>query len=445
MDIDRRLAEISRQNSAPLPRLVQAPSFESFSFRLSSALRAHTNDASETHKLLNGAAYQALRESISRIERQAFGMFFTDSNIADRVTQRIKGRLADGATVGDPACGAGDLLLACLQHMPVNLPGRASKLFGVELHPDLTTTAQKRLLLAEISAGESKWRPHRSKIRRTIAKNISTSDFLADPSRFRNLDCVVMNPPFGSVQSSESNSWAGGRVQKAAVFLWELLRHANDGQEIVAVLPEVLRGGSRYHKWRKSVESIAAVKSIEPLGRFDKETDVDVFLLHLKKTGCTKTSKFDWIPPTPTLDALHAGQFFRISVGAVVPHRASGEGPKVRFLDSRGAEQFGEVQLSPKLRFNGSKHKGPFVVVRRTSSPSDKRRLVVSLYSGSDEIAVENHLIVFQSHDESVKMCEAFFSLATQGQFDQWLNERSRCRHLTTTCLKTLPLPSGFA
>ena len=60
-------------------------------------------------------------------------------------------------------------------------------------------------------------------------------------------------------------------MQIAAQFIAHVLALAKPNQEIVAVLPDVLRSGSRYSRWRSQVEQRATVLSKHVYGRFDKK------------------------------------------------------------------------------------------------------------------------------------------------------------------------------
>src|SRR5205823_13949445 len=95
---------------------------------------------------------------------------------------------------------------------------------------------------------------------------------------------IMANPPFASTIAKEDCNWASGRVSQAAVFLDAYLHQASPGSNVYAILPDVLRTGSRYARWRKMVGQRARDISVKIIGRFDDITDVDVFFLELKVT-----------------------------------------------------------------------------------------------------------------------------------------------------------------
>src|SRR5260370_34025547 len=73
--------------------------------------------------------------------------------------------------------------------------------------------------------------------------------------------------------------WGEGKASSAALYRGGPAANAEPGTQVMAILPDVLRSGSRYEKWRKSFEQCVAIKKIEIMGRFDRHTDVDVFVL----------------------------------------------------------------------------------------------------------------------------------------------------------------------
>lgn len=278
--------------------------------------------------------------------------------------------------------------------------------------------------------------------------NVHHADFFEAAERVAIADCVVMNPPFYDTDAPDNCSWGTGKTQIAARFVEHVLAQAKPHQEIVAVLPDVLRSGTRYGRWRSQVEQRATVLSTHVYGRFDKKTDVDVFVIHLCKraamTEMDNRSTIEWNLDktenpvnlaTPTLQDL-----FHISVGAVVPHRHKNLGEWFHYLSVSNASPNRETTVIGKKRSIGSLHQAPFVVIRRTSSPGDSRRIVATLVLGKDKIAVENHLIVIKPIDATLTTCRKLMTLLAQDYVEDWINRTIRCRHLTTTAIKRLPL-----
>jgi hypothetical protein len=61
----------------------------------------------------------SLTRHVDKKTRAAHGIFFSGKDIAARVANKIKVQIANGASIADPTCGAGDLLIACMRHAPV--------------------------------------------------------------------------------------------------------------------------------------------------------------------------------------------------------------------------------------------------------------------------------------------------------------------------------------
>jgi hypothetical protein len=131
---------------------------------------------------------------------------------------------------------------------------------------------------------------------------------------------------------------------------------------------------------------------------------------------------------------------FEVSVGPVVPHRCPHKGNCYPYLDTSSAIPWSIVSKLPKRRFKGTVTKPPFVVVRRTSNPGDKYRAVAAMVTGSSPVAVENHLIVLKPKDGTIKQCNKLIEFLKRASANQWFNERIRCRHLTVSSVKEMPL-----
>lgn len=400
--------------------------------------------------LLNGAASDALRQFVSPETRAADGIFFSGKALAKYVASLISEPIRNGATIADPACGAGDLLLACAERISKNKLGSAGtwdeRFIGLDMHPAFVNAARSRLALLY---------SHRTR----AAKNTETveaipsepfhrmisGNFFENVGHVSDADCIVMNPPFAMIAAPKGCAWASGSVQLAGLFLATVLENAKAGQEIVAVLPDVLRSGTRYARWRNLVAASSFIKKVHVYGRFDVKTDVDVFVLHLTKDEPTtrrqNSNRKKWNVPlsvpkeTQTLEGL-----CKVSVGAYVPFRAKQEAKEVTYLSVKTAVPDSEIGASEKCRFDGTLHATPFVVIRRTSNPSDSRRVIPTLVTSPPHIAVENHLIVLTPHDGALKTCRQILSKLEEDYVDIWMNQVIRCRHLTTAAVKNIPL-----
>ena len=146
--------------------------------------------------------------------------------------------------------------------------------------------------------------------------------------------------------------------------------------------------------------------------------------------------------PTSLSRGRRIGDDFDIRVGSVVPHRHPKVGPWRAFLTPSVLPPWGtyKAKAARRRRYRGSTYTPPFVAVRRTSAPSDRKRAVGTIVVGDEPVAVENHLLVLRPRTETLADCRKLLRALSQPETDVWLNDRIRCRHLTVTALTDLPL-----
>jgi hypothetical protein len=398
--------------------------------------------------LLNGANARAVTAFLESSFRKSNGVFFTCESLSAKVADKIKPELQAGASVLDPACGSGDLLLACSKYMPrkksltETINYWSSRFHGVDLYPDFVRSAKARLALAAAHGANSK---KRSGLCSNTFSRLIAQDFLKSNEIVREVDCIVTNPPFGQIDLTGLVDWGTGKGQLAALFIDQIINNAIDGQRVVAILPDVLRSGERYRKWRKFIQKNAMNINVEIFGRFNSEADVDVFILDFcidKKNDSPEFSEWFEISRQKRNPEATVSKAFNVSVGPVVPHRDLESGKKIPFVDARCAPIWKEFEPSEKRGYECTLKSPPFVVVRRTSSPEDKSRVKASIVRGCAPVAVENHLIVLEPKDGKLKTCRQFLQTAKTDQFSIILNEDIRCRHLTVRSIKNLPWQS---
>src|SRR5207245_299175 len=93
-------------------------------------------------RALNGEAADRLFASVPVEVLRRSGAFFTPAPLATQLADRVATQLASGRGVLDPACGAGDLLLACARKLPVTpdlastLDAWGKQLHGCDIHPE---------------------------------------------------------------------------------------------------------------------------------------------------------------------------------------------------------------------------------------------------------------------------------------------------------------------
>lgn len=392
---------------------------------------------------LDGEPGQVLRERVTQSELRRQGAFFTGAKLARRVANTAFSRKGATSTYFDPACGAGDLLLAIASRLPVEptFPGTldtwGTRLGGCDISSAFVRLTKARLTL--LAAKRSRVRPPFDPAMLVDAfPNIVVGDSLDPSRRLPDPDVIVMNPPFGYAAAPDDCDWAQGRVNHAALFVNQVIRDVSDGTRITAILPDVLRSGSRYVAWREKTRASGNLIGQIPLGLFDQRTDVDVYLFHFEKrtrpyVSCGKLRSV--VKPT-----YGVGKRFAVHVGPVVPHRHAEVGPLVQYIHARSIPPWSECnEIAETRRFAGRLFTPPFVTVRRTSRPDSGQRAIATLALGNHPVAVENHLIVLVPEDRTVQTCRQLMQRLRSPRTDAWLNARLRCRHLTTRALAEMP------
>jgi hypothetical protein len=390
---------------------------------------------------LNGEASDALRRLVPVETRKHKGIFFTPTVLADKVAERLSSELRNGASIYDPACGAGSLLVACAKYLPLRDNANATLeywselIFGNDLFHEFVRATKLRLSLVAISRHGKM--PDPEKAKESAFPGIVAENLFLDKNDRKDYRCVVVNPPYYYAEASEDCSWGSGRVQYAAVFVEHLLRQSPVGQRIVALLPDVLRSGVRYRAWRKCVGERARKLTVETYGQFDSSTSVDVFLLDIVVGVGNGTH--EWVPNDACEDLACLDDMFEVSIGPLVEFRREDKGGWHSYVDVSEATPWGKVVPSKNIRFAGTVFRPPFVVIRRTSSPRDKKRLIGTIIKGDRTVAVENHLIVLKPKNGTLRLCGELLKKLNDPRTDDWINTQTRCRHISAAILKKMP------
>jgi hypothetical protein len=396
------------------------------------------------HESLNGQPSIELRNSVSLKNRKADGVFFTGSKLAHRLTSDFVWNSFSSGAIADVGCGAGDLLLACAKKLPLGsdlnetLQIWGQYLIGFDIHPELTKVTKIRLVLLAINRGALIRNPYIPTLDQ-IFPMIRYCDFLSNPEEIAKASHVVMNPPYNNLQSPPHCEWASGKVNAAAIFVDTCLSNAPAGARISAILPDVLRSGSNYIKWRQRIEKLASRIEITTCGQFDDFADIHVFMLKAQKdTTPEKYKTISWIPLKNNHDYC-VGDHFEVHVGAVVPHRDRRKGPRAAYIHAKALPPWEVLKrIGENRRFSGTLFGPPFVLVRRTSRPGEKRA-IATIVTGKRKVAVENHLVVLLPRIKTVDQCNQLLKVLKSPQTDRWLDKRIRCRHLTIYALKDVP------
>jgi N-6 DNA Methylase len=392
----------------------------------------------ELEPLLNGEPYKAFRTATEISIRRSRGCFFTGPVIADQLANSIAATVRSDSKIMDPTCGIGDLLLAYARLLPLQsslqktLKSWGTCLFGLDKQENLIALAKIRLVMLARSRGS--FSEPVDDIDRYFP-NITIGDMFASSQALKKADAFLFNPPFGSTRAPNKTEWASGNVNLAALFLVKLLHEKRANASVAAVLPEVLRSGTRYSKLRQYISQQMYIEGFAvPRGRFDRWTDVDVFETLLRR-GAGKL----WNDPTVKSSAI-LGDYFEVHVGAVVPHRHKKTGPWRKYICAKTTPKWLDRYV-PEMsrRFDGPVVLPPFVVIRRTSSPSDRQRAVATIVVGDNPVAVENHLVVLLPKSGGYKKCKQVLDVLSAEVTSDHLNRTMRCRHLTTSAVIEIP------
>ncbi|MBI3137978.1 MAG: N-6 DNA methylase [Sphingobacteriales bacterium] len=393
-----------------------------------------------THSI-NGLAAEELRRLVDINTRRSSGAFFTDSELAEKILTRVKPVFTSNSIIYDSACGAGNLLIAALNYMQTNgLELSWEKhIRGTDLHAEFVKSAQLRLtinaLINSQTATEITLKKEKNK-----KYHIKKADGLKDNRFYKSATHIFVNPPFNQILSCEKLLWAKGKVSAAALFIDKIIQYCKPGTSIIAILPDVLRSGSRYEKWRSLINRECTIEYEELLGRFDKYADVDVYVLHLIK-------RF-----TPIKDTIPSNQHtnynqttledtFDICVGPVVDNRDKYIGDLHNYVKSRGLKGWSMQRvIEKKRRHKGKKFKSPFVVIKRTSRKEDSHRAIATIVNTTHPSYVDNHLIILKPKSGLLRDCKNVLQILKDQRTDKWINERIRCRHLTVKIVKKIPV-----
>lgn len=398
------------------------------------------------YRLLNGKAADVLHETVPITARREQGIFFTNHALADRIASDLSSLLQRGVRISDPACGAGNLLLACANYLPIGTSFEetvdiwSDLIHGCDVFEEFVVATKLRLaLLAAVRSSDAR-HVKNAVSRLTAFGGLRARDVLADGTLPEPVDCTIVNPPYGNAKAPDQCRWASGNVQKAAIFLEQIMRSASQEQRVIAVLPDVLRSGTRYSRWREVVSRLASSVTVEIVGRFDAEADVDVFVLSaIVGDGC---DSIDWtLGDNATKNARRSvSDFFHVHAGAVVPHRDKVQGPDRPYIRARSIPAWKTVEAIGETRqYSGTVFRPPFVALNRTSSPRDRCRCIGTIVNADREVAVENHLLVLLPRDGSLEKCDELLRVLKNESTTKWMNHRIRCRHLTVASVRELP------
>lgn len=418
---------------------------------LSVAVRQAPSHAIRTqtlHEVLNGHPAQAVNDILGRSRRRRQGIFFSGVQWASVIAGALPAERCE--RIVDPACGIGDLLLAAARQLPLGptldatLKAWAGRLIGVDLYGPFLALAWHRL---QALAMERHGLAHpRLRLATVCPATFRVANSLREPWQLRAGDGLVMNPPFQAIAAPRGTINGTGRVTAALPFLERAVGHAPPGVHIVALVPEVMRSGSRYARLRDWLAQRCQQLRFEAHGLFSQEANIDVALLvavtraPASRSACVEAAN---LAPEPAVavPVRRLGDVCSVRVGAVVPHRTLKNAPRQPYIAVADVTPWEETTPARSVGYRASTHAPPFVVVRRTSSPKDKERVRATIVCGEAPILVENHLLVLTPNEHTVAACRELAAALKRPQTHAWLNERIRCRHLTVGAVREIPLP----
>jgi len=408
--------------------------------RIATLVPSHPQfDSRATTRELN----KRLRSLIPIEDLRDSGSFFTGDEMALQAANLLLGEVTIASHIVDPACGAGNLLIACSKRLPINRHSLRSTLIewgqilsGRDLYPKFIDATKMRLAIEALNRGAESDIEDVEEIY-ALFGNISTGNAMQDSQLLFHASHVIVNPPYTMTDASADESWTSGKTNAAALFIKYIADNTVVGTRISAILPDVLRSGSRYAKWREVLSSKLSV-GIEIAEKFDAETDVDVFMMH----GTRTENRHNNLWQVADTEHSHVGSYFNIKVGPVVDCRDPHEGEYSVFLcpkDIVVGERIDTDQIERTRRFKGRLCEPPFVAIKRTSSPRESVRSSGCIIQGDDLVAVENHVIVAFPNDGLLSTCESLLHVLSSQSTKEFLDKRIRCRHLTVSSVADIP------
>lgn len=395
--------------------------------------------------LMNGHATDFVYSTLSLADRRKHGVFFSGPAWAKKILSGQK--MARWQRFIDPSVGVGDLLIEVCNCLPLGsstsktIEDWAERLVAVDLRKSFLDIAWLRIQALAIHRHSVEKNQTSDFVFRKLPKNFIVGDALTIDLGLRQHDCVVMNPPYQRIIAPIQSIVGKGKRSAAALHLEHVILQAPPGVGVFALVPDVLRSGSSYERFRREFRNIVDVSSFDPFGAFGTQADIDVAILAAITKAPICVNK---VVQIESAQDKKVGDFFDVSVGPVVPHRTPITGKVYGYLTAKNAVVGKDISCPEEFASYACRlEKGPLVIVRRTSSPSDRKRARSTLVTYSKELLVENHLLILKPKDKKVSTCRALLRVLNDQSTDVWLNEFIRCRHLTVGSLKQLPWING--
>lgn len=407
------------------------------------------NAIEQTDLTLLGAAIDldsidlVLRECLTIEEMREAGSFFTGQTLATAAVKSLSTAITFDSIILDPTCGAGNLLIECSRMLGVenNLSDTLKKwgkvLWGFDIHQSFVESTKLRLVIEALRRGVNRDCSIEEAL--SLFNNIQVRDALTitknDVSKVTH---AILNPPFSIWPSPNKFYWKSGKINAAGMVFDHFLRILPDKCCFSAILPDVLRSGSRYSLFRDFC-SLKTDAICQVWGRFNKKTDVDVFLLFGNLSEEERSAKIQWQESFG--EYIPLSEKFDVRTGPLVAYRDPEIGPEYAYFHSKNTPSWEILIDAPERRkFKGTVISPPFIIIKRTSSPGDKYRASASLINLNEMVAVENHMIVIKPKNNSLNECKKLMKILKSENTNNFLNSRIRLRHLTVQVIKDIPL-----
>ncbi len=208
----------------------------------------------QADEALDGEAHSELRKAVSAKSLRLHGAYFTKPKLALLLVRLRSPKTTDRYVYLDPACGAGDLLLAAARYFPVwpsledTLRYWGQLLRGCDTQELFVIATKLRLTLLALRRGIQAPEIDLNTIDECLP-HIRVGNALDTPNLYKDVDILLLNPPFNTVTAPKECSWAQGGVTSAALFVDYAISHLGTGSAILAILPDALRTRKPEFAW----------------------------------------------------------------------------------------------------------------------------------------------------------------------------------------------------
>lgn len=332
-----------------------------------------------------------LRQCLPLEQMREAGSFFTGQHLATKVINSFEKAITSNSRVLDPTCGAGNLLIECSRKLGVcetlseTLAEWCEVLWGYDIHDSFIEASKLRLIIEALNRGVQKDCSVEQAMSYFI--NIKVKDaLLVTKDDLIDITHVAMNPPFSIWKSPNKNYWKQGKINAAGIVFDLFLRNLPKECVVVAILPEVLRSGSRYNLFRNFCSLNICAKCI-PWGRFNTKTDVDVFILAGHIMDFETPNSIMWQDELGVYQSLSSK--FNVCIGPLVAYRDIQAGSEYPYFHSKNTPGWEIIEDFRETRkFQGKVISPPFILVKRTSSPGDRYRATATIINLKSMISI---------------------------------------------------------